>query len=182
MELQKRRLGKTGLYVTVLGFGAMELRGPGSAIRNGRPIEPAQAEKVLNSALDNGINFVDTSIDYGSSEELIGEYIAHRRSEYYLASKCGCNADTIAVEAVSRSGDIRYNSALWDGTTRLPRILSIGHAIRAAVSKTSPAAMLGRRLAALSGVASESSLCPREATFIPKRTDEGACSRASATR
>ena len=115
MELQKRRLGKTGLDVTVLGFGAMELRGPGSAIRNGRPVEPAQAEKVLNSALDSGINFVDTSIDYGSSEELIGEYISHRRSEYYLASKCGCNADTIAVEAGNAERHIYTHQNIFDG-------------------------------------------------------------------
>jgi len=40
--------------------------------------------------LDSGINYIDTSIDYGLSEERIGRYIAHRRAEYYLASKCGC--------------------------------------------------------------------------------------------
>jgi aryl-alcohol dehydrogenase-like predicted oxidoreductase len=33
---------------------------------------------------------IDTSIDYGRSEELIGSHIGHRRSEYFLASKCGC--------------------------------------------------------------------------------------------
>src|SRR5207248_2680981 len=33
---------------------------------------------------------IDTSIDYGLSEERIGRYISHRRAEYYLASKCGC--------------------------------------------------------------------------------------------
>jgi aryl-alcohol dehydrogenase-like predicted oxidoreductase len=45
---------------------------------------------VLNAVLDAGINFIDTSIDYGRSEEMIGHFIAHRRSEYFLASKCGC--------------------------------------------------------------------------------------------
>ena len=115
MELEKRQLGKTGLEATVLGFGAMELRGPGSAIRNGRPVEPAQAEKVLNSALDSGINFVDTSIDYGRSEELIGEYISHRRTEYYLASKCGCNADTKAVEAGNAERHIYTRQNIFDG-------------------------------------------------------------------
>src|SRR4030095_10741872 len=37
-----------------------------------------------------GINYIDTSIDYGVSEERIGRYIGDRRSEDYLASKCGC--------------------------------------------------------------------------------------------
>ena len=80
-----------------------------------------------------------------------------------------------ASRRISRSGEIRVNSTLWPGTTRLPRILSRGQAIRAAVSSTSPAAMPRRRSAPLSGVASEPGRCPREATFIPKRTDEGAC-------
>ena len=49
-----------------------------------------QAETILNAVLDAGINYIDTSIDYGVSEERIGRYISHRRTEYYLASKCGC--------------------------------------------------------------------------------------------
>jgi len=96
--LETRKLGSTGLDATVLGFGAMELRGPKSPIPKGRPIDPVQAESTLNSALDSGINLIDTSIDYGESEGLIGRFVSHRRSEYILASKCGCNADTEAVE------------------------------------------------------------------------------------
>jgi aryl-alcohol dehydrogenase-like predicted oxidoreductase len=40
--------------------------------------------------LDSGINFIDTSIDYGVAEERIGRFISRRRSEFFLASKCGC--------------------------------------------------------------------------------------------
>jgi aryl-alcohol dehydrogenase-like predicted oxidoreductase len=85
-ELPKRELGRTGLEVTMLGYGAMELRGAPRA----RDISEAQAETILNAVLDSGINYIDTSIDYGLSEERIGRYIGHRRDEYYLASKCGC--------------------------------------------------------------------------------------------
>ncbi|MDA0365772.1 MAG: aldo/keto reductase [Chloroflexi bacterium] len=88
-----RELGRTGVQVTTLGYGAMELRG-GS---RGREIPDEQAERVLNAVLDAGINFVDTSPDYGRSEELIGRFIAHRRDEYFLATKCGC---MVAVEQV----------------------------------------------------------------------------------
>jgi len=84
--IPKRTLGRTGLEVTMLGFGAMELRGAPA----GPEITDDTAAQVLNAVLDSGINFIDTSIDYGRSEELIGRYIAHRRSEYLLASKCGC--------------------------------------------------------------------------------------------
>jgi aryl-alcohol dehydrogenase-like predicted oxidoreductase len=85
-DLPRRQLGRTGLEVTMLGYGAMELRGAPRA----RDISEAQAETILNAVLDAGINYIDTSIDYGLSEERIGRYIGHRRDEYYLASKCGC--------------------------------------------------------------------------------------------
>lgn len=87
-QLPTAVLGKTGLSVTRLGFGAMEIRG--SRIWGGRPVTEEQAQTILNAVLDSGINFIDTSNDYGRSEEFIGKFIAHRRSEYILATKCGC--------------------------------------------------------------------------------------------
>jgi len=103
-ELPKRKLGRTGLDVTVLGYGAMELRNQ-EGYR--RPLAPGQAQQVLNAVLDAGINFIDTSIDYGESEENIGKYISHRRGEYFLASKCGCPAGV--DEPSMRSGDRRHS-------------------------------------------------------------------------
>ncbi|MEZ4657613.1 MAG: aldo/keto reductase [Caldilineaceae bacterium] len=79
--MEKRNFGNTGMQVTTLGYGAMELR----------HVDEAQAERLLNGVLDAGINFIDTSPDYGPSEDLIGKFIAHRRNEYFLATKCGCN-------------------------------------------------------------------------------------------
>ena len=54
-QLPKAMLGKTGLSVTRLGFGAMEIRG--SRIWTGRPVTEKQAETILNAVLDVGINF-----------------------------------------------------------------------------------------------------------------------------
>jgi aryl-alcohol dehydrogenase-like predicted oxidoreductase len=79
-------LGRTGLKVTKLGYGAMELRGSDHFPK----LAPKEASAILNAVLDNGINYIDTSPDYGFSEELIGEHLAHRRKEFFLASKCGC--------------------------------------------------------------------------------------------
>jgi aryl-alcohol dehydrogenase-like predicted oxidoreductase len=87
-DLERRRLGEDGPEVTVLGFGAMELRG--TPHRNPRPIEEAVVAEVLGTVLDEGITFIDTSIDYALSEERIGRYIGSRRDEYVLASKAGC--------------------------------------------------------------------------------------------
>jgi len=87
-SLPKAVLGRTGLSVTRLGFGAMEIRG--SRIWGGRPVTEDQAKTILNAVLDSGINFIDTANDYGRSEEFIGKFISKRRSEYFLATKCGC--------------------------------------------------------------------------------------------
>src|ERR1700722_12682135 len=86
MTIETRPLGNTGEDVTVLGYGAMELRGD----PRGPVIEDEEAGALLNAVLDSGINLIDTSIDYGRSEDLIGRHVGHRRDEYFLASKCGC--------------------------------------------------------------------------------------------
>jgi aryl-alcohol dehydrogenase-like predicted oxidoreductase len=86
MAIETRPLGRTGADVTILGYGAMELRGQ----PYGPAIDDDEAGRLLNSVLDSGINLIDTSIDYGRSEEFIGRYLGHRREEYFLASKCGC--------------------------------------------------------------------------------------------
>ena len=81
-------LGRTGLKVVRLGFGAMEFRG--TRVWGGRPVTDSQVETLLHTVLDAGINFIDTSNDYGRSEEFIGKFLSQRRSEFFLATKCGC--------------------------------------------------------------------------------------------
>jgi aryl-alcohol dehydrogenase-like predicted oxidoreductase len=87
--MKKNMLGRTGLNVTQLAFGAMELRYPAEG--GDRRVSDAAAEKVLNGVLDGGINFIDTAPDYGLSEERIGRYISSRRREFYISTKCGCD-------------------------------------------------------------------------------------------
>jgi len=92
--MKKVRLGRTGLDVTQLGYGALEVRGTPDA-GGGRMPNEEHANKILNAVLDSGINFIDTAWCYGRSEEMMGRYIAERRDEYVLAAKAGhgrCNA------------------------------------------------------------------------------------------
>jgi aryl-alcohol dehydrogenase-like predicted oxidoreductase len=66
--IPRRILGRTGVEITVLGYGAFELRGqshPGE-----REVTSDQASLILNELLDSGINYIDTSPDYGWSETL----------------------------------------------------------------------------------------------------------------
>ena len=86
MAIMTRALGRTGANVTILGYGAMELRGQ----PRGPEITDEDAGRLLNAVLDDGINLIDTSPDYGRSEELVGTHVGHRRDEFFLASKCGC--------------------------------------------------------------------------------------------
>jgi aryl-alcohol dehydrogenase-like predicted oxidoreductase len=85
-DIERRQLGRTGLSVTALGFGAMDLGGPPAA----NEISDDEAGRVLNAVLDSGINFIDTAVCYGTSEARIGRAISHRRGEFILATKCGC--------------------------------------------------------------------------------------------
>ncbi|GHT63856.1 aldo/keto reductase [Spirochaetia bacterium] len=79
--MEKRVLAKPDVSVTVLGFGAMEIP----------KLSGSEATALLNKVLDSGINFIDTSPCYGTSEEMIGNGIPNRRNEYFLSSKCCCN-------------------------------------------------------------------------------------------
>jgi aryl-alcohol dehydrogenase-like predicted oxidoreductase len=82
--MEKRRLGRTGLQVSVLGFGASEI--------GYQSIAQATVSRLLNSALDAGLNLIDTAACYADSEDLIGATIGGRRAEYYLMTKCGHSA------------------------------------------------------------------------------------------
>ena len=106
-NLPKRQLGRTGLEVTTLGFGALELRGVVAGI--GRPLASGEPDRILNAVLDAGVNYIDVAVDYGEAESHIGRCIASRRREFYLATKCGCPLD---VSQFSPSERTRYGVPL----------------------------------------------------------------------
>lgn len=79
--MEKRRLGETDMEVSVLGFGAAEIGYEGTTAET--------VERLLNSALDAGLNVIDTAECYEASEELIGQTVSGRRDEFYLFTKVG---------------------------------------------------------------------------------------------
>lgn len=84
-HIAARTLGRTGLTVSILGFGAEALG------RQGRTFEDAQ--RTLNAVLDMGVTLIDTASAYGNSEEFIGRAISHRNGEFTLVTKCGWTSD-----------------------------------------------------------------------------------------
>jgi aryl-alcohol dehydrogenase-like predicted oxidoreductase len=80
-KMETRRLGRTGFAVSILGFGGSEIGQQNVAV--------STVEKLLNGALDAGLNVIDTAACYVTSEELIGAAVSARRADYLLFTKCG---------------------------------------------------------------------------------------------
>jgi aryl-alcohol dehydrogenase-like predicted oxidoreductase len=93
VNVRTKILGRTGLTVSALGFGAMRLR----------EISQGEAERVLNYALDRGITYMDTAANYGDSEEKLGKAIGSRRYEYVLATKTAKRTYAEAKQEIEQS-------------------------------------------------------------------------------
>jgi aryl-alcohol dehydrogenase-like predicted oxidoreductase len=83
--MEKRTLGKTGMDVTVLGYGGAEI--------GFQQVPFETVNSLINGALDAGLNLIDTAECYINSEQMIGQAVAGRRKEYYLFTKCGHDQD-----------------------------------------------------------------------------------------
>jgi aryl-alcohol dehydrogenase-like predicted oxidoreductase len=98
--LEQRPYGATGLTVTRLGFGAMQVGSP--------ELPEAVAERLLHGVLDLGIRLIDTARSYGLAEQRIGRYLARRRDEFVLSTKLGYGVDGVpdwSYESVRRGVD-----------------------------------------------------------------------------
>lgn len=93
--MEKRQFGKTDMEVSVLGFGGAEI--------GFHEVNQETVARILASALDAGLNLIDTAECYGESEELIGTAVSHRRQEFYLFTKAG-HTDTYFEDDWSKKG------------------------------------------------------------------------------
>jgi aryl-alcohol dehydrogenase-like predicted oxidoreductase len=92
MEIERRRLGRTGLLVTEMGLGCYQLTGEFG-------VHWGEADKILDFALSSGINYVDTAQMYGfgESEELVGRALRrHAGRKVHIGDKVGYLDRTVA--------------------------------------------------------------------------------------
>ncbi len=84
--MQKRKLGKSNLEVSAIGFGCM-----GLSFGFGPPVEKQHGIAVIRAAVEHGVTFFDTAEIYGpyTNEELVGEALAPFRNQVVIASKFG---------------------------------------------------------------------------------------------
>lgn len=94
--MQLRRLGRTNLMVSCIGLGGM-----GFINRTNK--HRLNFNKVINTALDAGINFIDTARSYYDSENIIGEAIKERRRECILATKTYLRSYRGAIKEIELS-------------------------------------------------------------------------------
>jgi aryl-alcohol dehydrogenase-like predicted oxidoreductase len=88
--MKKRKLGKTGIEVSEIAFGGVEIGMPyGIGVNSAADmLSRDQAVKLLHEALDKGINFFDTARLYGESESIMGEAFKGKRDQVILSTKC----------------------------------------------------------------------------------------------
>jgi len=86
VKMNYRKLGKTGFDVSEVSLGTWQVGG-----RWGSGFDDANAEKIINEAIDRGINFIDTADVYedGKSEAAVGRVVRSRSERVYVATKCG---------------------------------------------------------------------------------------------
>jgi len=84
--MEFRTLGKTGIKVSAISLGTWQVGG-----KWGAGFSDANADEILNKAVDDGINFIDTADVYGDgeSEKAVGRLLRNRKEKIYVATKCG---------------------------------------------------------------------------------------------
>jgi len=84
--MKYRKLGKTGIEVSEISLGTWQVGG-----KWGSGFNDALAEQIINEAIDDGVNFIDTADVYeaGASEAAVGRVVKSRSEEVFVATKCG---------------------------------------------------------------------------------------------
>ena len=88
--MEKRPLGNTGIHVSEIAFGGVEIGMPyGIGVNDAADmLSESEAIKLLHTALNEGINFFDTARTYGESENIMGKAFKDLRNKVVICTKC----------------------------------------------------------------------------------------------
>jgi aryl-alcohol dehydrogenase-like predicted oxidoreductase len=141
--MQTRTLGRGGVEVGAIGYGAM-----GLSWLYGEPVGTAEGVAVIHRALELGCTLVDTADVYGPylNEELVGRAIADRRDDVVLATKCGLVVQDLATRTVGRDGSPEHIRSAIDGSLQR---LQVDHVDLYYLHRADPRVALEESVAAL---------------------------------
>lgn len=94
--MRYRRLGRTGLEVSEIGLGGAVFAGTSHG-----PFDEADAVDAIRTALEAGVNYIDTSRHYGPSEEIIGKALTDYTGEYIICTKISPRQRPTAAETIA---------------------------------------------------------------------------------
>ncbi len=120
--MNKRIFGKTGIAVSEIGLGTWQL-----GTQWGQDFNAYESEMILQTAFDNGINFIDTADVYngGLSEKAIGTFIQNKKDQLYIVTKAGRQLNPHTADQYTPSNIEGYidESLLRLGTEKLDMVL-----------------------------------------------------------
>lgn len=97
--MKHRKLGTSDLHISVIGLGCNNF----GFVAN---MDVAASRKVIDQAIDSGVNFFDTSDSYGTSENILGEVLGERRKKIVLATKFGSRQNALGEKSGNSRGYI----------------------------------------------------------------------------
>ncbi|HOK55952.1 MAG TPA: aldo/keto reductase [bacterium] len=80
-----KTIGKSDIKVSAMAIGAWQIGGQWGNY------DKKEVEKIIDSAIENGVNFIDTAEAYGESESVLGEILKGKRDKFVIATKIGGN-------------------------------------------------------------------------------------------
>lgn len=147
-KIPTRPLGRNGQQVSAIGFGAMGLSAYYGAVASDE-----ERFKILDRAIELGINYIDSSDIYGDSEELLGKYFKghpQQRSKIIIATKFGLATGKGSLKSVRGDGDFIRESC--DKSLKLLGIDSIDLYYAHRIDKATP---IEETMEALKGLVKE---------------------------
>ena len=119
--MNQRTLGRTGIQVSDIAFGGVEIGMPyGIGVKSKTDmLSETEAIYLLHSALDNGINFFDTARMYGKSESIMGQAFKDRREQVVICTKCRPFRDKLGELPSSEKLKMMIESSLRESLTEL---------------------------------------------------------------